>query len=68
MSHPPLRIARPLSYTIACAGCRAEMQICPQELDSRIALCPKCNLPNPTPVYALLSGRRKLSDTGKLKD
>jgi hypothetical protein len=68
MSNPPLRLARSLRYTISCAGCKGEMQICPDELDSRIAVCPKCNLPNPTPVFALLSGRKKLSDPGKLKD
>jgi hypothetical protein len=59
MSRPPLRIHRPLRYRIHCAGCRAEIEICPDELNDRLALCPRCRLPNPTPVYALLSGRRK---------
>ena len=75
MTSPNLRVARPLRYVIACAGCKAEIEICPEELDSRIAVCGKCNLPNPTPVFALLSGRRRttppgdgLSDPGKLKD
>lgn len=56
MRSPIYRISRPLRYTIACAGCRAEIQICPDELNERLAVCPSCKLPNRTPVYALLAG------------
>ncbi len=67
MSEPPVRISRPLRYTIICAGCRGEVEICPDELDERLAVCPKCNLPNRTPVFALLSGRRRatIDETGQ---
>lgn len=62
MSNPPPRISRPLRYTILCSGCGAEVQICPDELNDRLAVCPHCKLPNPTPVFALLSGRRRAAD------
>ncbi|MBK9975159.1 MAG: hypothetical protein IPP14_10345 [Planctomycetes bacterium] len=52
---------RPLRYVIRCSGCRGEMEIAPAELDQRLALCPHCNLPNPTPIWALLSGRKPIS-------
>lgn len=58
----PLRIKRPLVYTIHCSGCRAEIEIAPAQLEDRLALCPQCRLPNPTPVFALLSGRRPATD------
>lgn len=58
----PLRIKRPLVYTIRCSGCRAEIQIAPAQLDDRLAQCADCGLPNPTPVYALLSGRRPANE------
>lgn len=49
---------RPLRYVIRCSACRGEMEIAPAELDARLAVCPHCKLPNPTPVWALLSGRK----------
>jgi hypothetical protein len=55
----PLPIKKPLRYTLHCAGCKAEIEICPDELNDRLAVCPKCRMPNSTPVFALLSGRRK---------
>ena len=55
----PLKIHRPLRYVIHCAGCSAEIEICPNELDDKLAVCEQCNLPNATPIYALLSGRQK---------
>jgi rRNA maturation endonuclease Nob1 len=54
-----LHIKKPLRYTLHCAGCKAEIEICPAELDDRLAVCPHCRMPNSTPIFALLSGRRK---------
>lgn len=54
MSTPQLPVSRPLRYVIHCAGCDAEVEICPDELDDKIAACPECGLPNPTPIYGLL--------------
>jgi hypothetical protein len=68
MSKPPLQLVKPLRYLIACAGCRAEVEICPTELDDRIAVCSRCNMPNPTPVFALLSGRQKPPGESGLKE
>ncbi|MBX3461386.1 MAG: hypothetical protein KF696_15685 [Planctomycetes bacterium] len=62
MSNPPLRISRPLRYTILCEGCKGEISICPDELNERLAVCPRCRMPNRTPVFGLLSGRRKAAD------
>jgi hypothetical protein len=59
MNQTPRPIKRPLRSTIHCSGCRAEIEIAPGELDDRMAICPSCKLPNPTPIYALLSGRHK---------
>lgn len=59
MTSEPLPIKKPLRYVIQCAGCKRELEICPSELDDRIAVCPHCNLPNATPVFGLLSGRQK---------
>lgn len=56
MSKRIYRLGRPLRYTISCAGCRADIRICPEELNERLAVCPSCKLPNRTPVYALLAG------------
>lgn len=53
----PRPAKRLLQYTIRCAGCRAEVEMCPEQLSSKIAVCPECGLPNATPIYALLSGR-----------
>ncbi|MCB9893287.1 MAG: hypothetical protein H6839_02435 [Planctomycetes bacterium] len=58
MSEPRLHIRKPLRYVIHCSGCDAEIEICPDELNDRLAVCPSCNQPNPTPIHALLSGRR----------
>lgn len=58
MNQAPLPLKRPLVYTIHCSGCRAEIEIAPEALDDKLAVCPQCRLPNATPVYALLSGRR----------
>jgi rRNA maturation endonuclease Nob1 len=55
----PLRIHKPLRYVIRCAGCGEDVEIRPDELEDKLAICGHCNLPNATPVYALLSGRRK---------
>jgi hypothetical protein len=57
----PLQIRKPLRYTLHCAGCKAEIEICPEELNDRMAVCPQCKMPNSTPIFALLSGRRKAS-------
>ncbi|MBE7490955.1 MAG: hypothetical protein HS108_04260 [Planctomycetes bacterium] len=57
------RLRRPLRYTIRCHGCRAELEIAPEELDQRLAVCGRCGQANPTPVYALLSGRRQSQGT-----
>lgn len=54
---------RPLQYVIRCAGCNGEVAIAPAELENRMAVCPHCGLPQPTPVFALLSGRKPA--TGK---
>ena len=62
MSEPRLNIHRPLRYVIHCRGCDEEIEICPTELDDRLAVCPHCNLPNATPIHALLSGRRGQPD------
>lgn len=59
MSEQPKNIRKPLRYTLLCAGCKGEVTICPEELDSRLAVCPQCKMPNSTPVFALLSGRRQ---------
>lgn len=48
----------PLRYHIRCAGCGGEVEICPDQLSSKIAVCADCGMPNATPIYALLSGRR----------
>lgn len=56
-------IRPPLRYTISCSGCREPMEIAPASMDDRIALCPHCKMPNPTPIYALLSGRRGTAST-----
>lgn len=58
MSEPRLHIKKPLRYVIHCSGCGGEIEICPDELDDRLAVCGHCNQPNPTPIHALLSGRR----------
>jgi hypothetical protein len=61
LSEPHLHIHKPLSYVIHCAGCGEEIEICPSELDDRLAVCPHCNLPNATPIYGLLRGRKPKS-------
>ncbi|MBZ0135250.1 MAG: hypothetical protein K8I27_02615 [Planctomycetes bacterium] len=61
MTESPLHIRKPLRYVVRCAGCKEDVEICPTELDDKIAICPHCNLPNATPIFALLSGRRKRS-------
>ncbi|MCA8935189.1 MAG: hypothetical protein KDB68_03210 [Planctomycetes bacterium] len=48
----------PLRYVIHCSGCGEEVEICPEELDDKLAVCPHCNMPNATPIYALLNGQR----------
>lgn len=53
---------RSLRYVIRCAGCHHEITIEPAKLDDQMAVCPKCNEVNPTPIYALLSGRQSRSD------
>jgi predicted nucleic acid-binding Zn ribbon protein len=58
LSEPHLHIHQPLRYVIHCSGCGEEIEICPDELDDRLAVCPSCNQPNRTPIHALLSGRR----------
>lgn len=57
MSEPRLNIHKPLRYVIHCSGCDHEIEICPEELDDRIAVCPQCSRPNATPIFRLLSGR-----------
>ncbi len=59
MSTPRLPASKPLRYVIRCAGCAHELEICPTELDDRIAICPECEMPNPTPIFGLLQGRDK---------
>lgn len=54
MSTPRLHVSKPLRYVIRCAGCAAEIEVCPDELDDKIVACPECNMPNPTPIYGLL--------------
>jgi predicted amidophosphoribosyltransferase len=55
----PLQMRKPLRYTMACSGCGQDIEVCPDELDQRLAVCPHCKQPNRTPIYGLLSGRRK---------
>lgn len=60
MSDPtpkPRLVKPPLQYTIRCAGCGGDVEMCPEQLSSKIAVCPECGMPNATPIYALLSGR-----------
>lgn len=58
MNDTPSAPRRVLRYTISCIGCRGEIEIAPAELDQRLAVCPHCRMANPTPIHALLSGRR----------
>lgn len=57
MSTPRLPASKPLRYVIRCAGCGEEIEICPSELNERIAVCPACEMPNPTPIFGLLRGQ-----------
>ncbi|MHC4839588.1 MAG: hypothetical protein ACYTDT_01325 [Planctomycetota bacterium] len=45
---------RPLRYTMRCAACHGDVDVCPSELDDRLVVCPKCHLPMPTPIFGLL--------------
>ncbi|MCC6464655.1 MAG: hypothetical protein IT463_04870 [Planctomycetes bacterium] len=51
-------VKRPLQYVIRCASCNGEVVIAPAELENSLAVCPHCGLPQATPVFALLSGRK----------
>ncbi|MDC1142736.1 hypothetical protein OAU50_06565 [Planctomycetota bacterium] len=50
--------ASPLRYTMRCAGCHGDIEVCPSELNDMLVVCPNCHLPMPTPIYALLKNER----------
>lgn len=48
-----------LRYVIRCAGCGKELEIVPEQLADRLAVCPSCGQANPTPIFRVLAGDKR---------